>query len=64
MSLGAGIYYVNKATRNYFVEQNFKEISLKNLEAKELKRLYRAYQIKKSEIEEDKKALAKYKYDP
>jgi hypothetical protein len=34
------------------------------LSPKELKVMYRAFEIKKAEAEEDKKALAKYKYDP
>ena len=34
------------------------------LEASEVKKLKRAWQIKKAEADEEKKALAKYKYDP
>lgn len=30
----------------------------------DLKKMYRAHQIKMTEMEEDKKALSKYKYDP
>jgi hypothetical protein len=39
-------------------------VTTKVLEGKELKRLRRAHQIKKAEADEEKKALAKYKYDP
>ncbi len=35
-----------------------------SIDSRELGKLYRAYQIKKTELEEDKKALSKYKYDP
>ena len=37
---------------------------MKVLEPKEVKKLRRAWQIKRAEAEEEKKALAKYKYDP
>ncbi|CDW72831.1 UNKNOWN [Stylonychia lemnae] len=62
--LALTLYKVNQTFRDEMIDQSFKEMTLKNLEYQELKQLYRAYQIKKSEIEEDKKALAKYKYDP
>ena len=34
------------------------------MNTKEINKLKRSYQIKKSELEADKKALSKYKYDP
>ena len=39
-------------------------MTVKVLEPKEVKKLRRAWQIKRAEAEEEKKALAKYKYDP
>ena len=50
--------------RKHFIEHEFERIALTNLEYDELRRLYRSWQIKQSELIEDKKALAKYKYDP
>ena len=41
----------------HFIEKNYHEVALKLIESKELKQLYRAYQIKKAEAEEDKKAF-------
>eukprot|EP00347_Sterkiella_histriomuscorum_P012515 403368280 len=63
-AMSYSLYKENKILKNYFLEQNFREVALKNLEFQELKRLYRSYQIKKSEIDQDKKALDKYKFDP
>lgn len=57
------LYCANKEIENRIINENFNNVTIKLIEAKELKRLYRAYQIKKAEAEEDKKALAKYKFD-
>jgi hypothetical protein len=61
--LGSVRYGFLKADR-FFTREMFKEVTLKVLEEKELKKMKRAYEIKKAEAEEEKKALAKYKYDP
>jgi predicted transcriptional regulator len=45
-------------------ERQFSEVTSQLVSAGELKKWRRAYKIKTAEAAEDKKALAKYKYDP
>lgn len=60
----AGGIWTSKQLNQYFNTRQYKEITENLMDAKEIKKLRRAYQIKRAEADEDKKALAKYKYDP
>ena len=46
------------------INDNFEKATLNVIKIKELDKMYRVYQIKKEELDEDKKALSKYKFDP
>ena len=54
--------------RNYsdclFTTSLYDSFTVKVFHREELRRMQRAYQIKRAEAEADKKALSKYKYDP
>lgn len=59
-----GVSLSLKQADKYFTRKQYENVTLSVIESKELKKLRRAYQIKRAEAEEDKKALSKYKYDP
>ncbi|TNV81009.1 hypothetical protein FGO68_gene16726 [Halteria grandinella] len=54
----------NSELNKYYVTRQYQDVTENILDQKEIKKLRRAYQIKRAEADEDKKALAKYKYDP
>lgn len=54
----------NSELNKYYVTMQYQDVTENILDPKEIKKLRRAYQIKRAEADEDKKALAKYKYDP
>lgn len=62
--LGFALYKERQIQHSYFTDLIFNKVTTKVLDSKEIKKLRRAYNIKKAEAEEDKKALSKYKYDP
>ena len=64
LSVGFAHYYFNKELEKKFVDQTFENVALKILQDDDLKQLHRAYQIKKQALDQDKKDLAKYKFDP
>ena len=63
-ALFCSLRYIRSIQDEYFTERNFLDVSLRVIDASEIKKMKRAYQIKRAEAEDDKKALAKYKYDP
>jgi len=64
VGLGAGYFYSNRKINAYFTNSQYQDVTLRILTAQEVKKFRRAWQIKKAEADEEKKALAKYKYDP
>ena len=46
------------------LDETFKNVAVQHLETNEMKRLHRVYMIKKTTLEQDKKDLKKYKWDP
>ena len=54
--------------RNYsdriFTNNLYDTFTVKVFQEEELRRMQRAYYIKRAEADADKKALSKYKYDP
>lgn len=59
-----GVARANTELNKYYVTRQYQDVTENIMDAKEIKKLRRAYQIKRAEADEDKKALAKYKYDP
>ena len=64
LTLSLGYLYISRQLATYTAKKQYEEVTLKVLEPNEVKKLRRAWQIKKAEADEEKKALAKYKYDP
>lgn len=64
LTLSLGYLHLSHQLEAYTTKRQYEEVTLKVLEPNEVKKLRRAWQIKKAEAEEEKKALAKYKYDP
>ncbi len=64
LALSLGYLHLSRQLATYTTKKQYDEVTLKVLEPNEVKKLRRAWQIKKAEAEEEKKALAKYKYDP
>ena len=64
MSVAFAQYSFYKFLTSKFNKETFENVTLQKLQTKEIRRMERAFTIKKQALEEDRKALKKYKYDP
>ncbi len=62
--LAKGVMTARNYSDRLFTDSMYDTFTVKVLPSEELRRMQRAYQIKRAEADADKKALAKYKYDP